>query len=137
MYHGLEVRTPLIDRRVLELAARLPLEQRLGRNGGTERVSKYLLKKVLGRTFPPAFVHRKKQGFSIPRDLWFMPGQRPRKFLESVVLDPGSRLKEFFNPEEVRAQVAIHGEGRDNSNALWLLLVLGLWLGQNPEVGFN
>lgn len=137
MYHGLEVRTPLIDRRVLDLASRLPLGQRLGRNGGTERVSKYLLKKVLGRTFPPEFIHRKKQGFAIPRDIWFLPGQRPRKMLEEVLLDPGGRLQEFFNPGEVRAQLDIHSAERDNSNALWVLLVLGLWLGQNPGVSFN
>jgi asparagine synthase (glutamine-hydrolysing) len=137
MYHGLEVRTPLIDLRVVELAARLPLSQRLGRNGSPERVSKYLLKKILGRTFPPEFIHRKKQGFAIPRDVWFLPGQGPRKILQEVLLDRGSRLCEFFNPEEIRMQLETHGEDRDNSNALWLLLVLGLWLGQNPHVGFN
>lgn len=137
MYHGLEVRTPLIDLRVVDLAARLPLNLRLGRNGTSERVPKYLLKRILGRTFPPEFVHRKKQGFSIPRDLWFLPGQPARALLDSVLLDRGSRLYEFFNPKEVRAQLDVHSEGRDNSDALWLLLVLGLWLGQNPQVSFS
>ncbi|MDT5156642.1 MAG: hypothetical protein QOH51_999 [Acidobacteriota bacterium] len=137
MYHGLEVRTPLIDLRVVELAARLPLNQRLGRNGSAGRIPKYLLKKILGRTFPHEFIHRKKQGFAIPRDIWFLPGQPPRKFLDAVLLDRGSRLHEFFNPKEIRTQLNLHSEGRDNSNALWLLLVLGLWLGQNPQVSFN
>ncbi|HEX5705412.1 MAG TPA: asparagine synthase (glutamine-hydrolyzing) [Pyrinomonadaceae bacterium] len=137
MYHGLEVRTPLIDVRVMGLAARLPLDQRLGRNGSSERIPKYLLKKILGRTFPSDFVNRKKQGFAIPRDLWFQPGQPAREMLESVLLDRGSRLHEFFNPNEVRAQLGIHSEERDNSNALWLLLVLGIWLGQNPHVSFS
>jgi asparagine synthase (glutamine-hydrolysing) len=137
MYHGLEVRTPLIDLRVLELAARLPLSLRMGRNGSSELIPKYLLKRILGKTFPPEFVHRKKQGFSIPRDAWFLPGQPARKILEAVLLDRGSRLREFFNPEEIRMQLDTHSEGRDNSNALWLLLVLGIWLGQNPQVSFN
>jgi asparagine synthase (glutamine-hydrolysing) len=137
MYHGLEVRTPLIDVRVVELAARLPLNQRLGRNGSSELVPKYLLKKILGKTFPPEFINRKKQGFAIPRDVWFRPGQPARKLLEEVLLDRGSRLDEFFNPPEIRTQLDLHNEARDNSNALWLLLVLGIWLGQNPQVSFN
>jgi len=137
MYHGLEVRTPLIDVRVVELAARLPLNLRIGHNGSSERIPKYLLKKILGRSFPPAFVHRRKQGFAIPRDMWFLPGQPARKLLEGVLLDRASRLYEFFNPKEIRRQLDIHSEAGDNSNALWLLLVLGLWLEQNPQVCFN
>ncbi len=137
MYHGLEVRTPLIDLRVVELASRLPLTQRMGRNGSSERIPKYLLKKILGRTFPPEFIHRKKQGFAIPRDVWFLPGHPPRKLLDAVLLDRGSPLYEFFNPEEIRRQLDVHSKDRDNSNALWLLLVLGIWLGQNPQVSFS
>lgn len=137
MYHGLEVRPPFIDVRVVELAARLPLEQRIGRNGSSDRIPKYLLKKILGRVFPPEFINRRKQGFAIPRDLWFGPGQPARKLLESVLFDPASRLEEFFNPQQIQLQLDLHNGGHDNSNALWLLLVLGLWLGQNPQVTFN
>ena len=137
MYHGLEVRTPLIDLRVMELATRLPLAQRLGANGASGLTPKYLLKKILGRSFPPEFIHRRKQGFAIPRDLWFLPGRRPRQMLEEVLLDPGGRLREFFKPGEISAQLDAHTEEHDNSNALWLLLVLGIWLGQNPHVSFN
>lgn len=137
MYHGLEVRTPLIDLRVVELAARLPLNQRMRRNGSKTAVRKYLLKKVTGRTFPPEFIHRKKQGFAIPRSLWFLPGQQGRGLLEEVLLDTGSRLHECFNSEEVRAQLEAHSAERDNSDTLWLLLVLGMWLEQNREINFN
>jgi hypothetical protein len=56
--------------------------------------------------------------------------------LEGVLLDPNSRLTEFFDPKEIRAHLAIHTNERDNSNALWLLLVLGLWLQQNSQVSF-
>src|SRR6266436_577996 len=137
MYHGLEVRTPLIDLRVVELAARLPLNQRFRSNGSSQPIRKYLLKKVLGKTFPPEFIHRKKRGFSIPRDQWFCAGQSGRRMLEQIVLDPHSRLYEWFKPEQVRAQLELHSETSDNSGPLWLLLVLGIWLQQNPEVHFG
>jgi len=137
MYHGLEVRTPLIDLRVLELVTRLPLKQRIARNGGSGPVLKHLLKKVLGRTMPREFVYRKKQGFEIPRNKWFLPGQPARIMLDNVLLDQSSRLSEFFDPKEIRAHLAVHEKDRDNSNALWVLLVLGLWLEQNPQVNFG
>jgi asparagine synthase (glutamine-hydrolysing) len=137
MYHGLEVRPPLIDLRVVELAARLPQRQRLRRNGSRTNIRKYLLKQVTGRTFPPEFIHRKKQGFAIPRSIWFLPGQQGRKLLDEVLLAAGSRLQQFFNPGEIGAQLAAHHQEHDNSDTLWLLLVLGIWLEQNGEVRFS
>jgi asparagine synthase (glutamine-hydrolysing) len=138
MYHGLEVRTPLIDLRVVELASRLPLNQRFRSNGSPESIRKYLLKKVLGKDFPPEFIHRKKQGFAIPRDQWFLPGGHPgRKLLEEVLMASDSRLHECFNPDQIQHQLNLHQKDCDNSDTLWLLLVLGIWLDQNPEVSFN
>jgi asparagine synthase (glutamine-hydrolysing) len=137
MYHGLEVRTPLIDLRVIELAASLPVNQRFRANGGTELIRKYVLKQVLGKTFPHDFVHRKKQGFGIPRAQWFRDGESARTLWDQVVRDPGSRLYDWFKPEQVRFQMDVHSEKRDNSGVLWLLLVLGIWLEQNPQVNFN
>src|ERR1041385_5300767 len=137
MYHGLEVRTPLIDLRVVELAARLPVDQRFRVNGSPAPVRKYLLKKVLERTFPYDFVHREKQGFAIPRHLWFLEGQTQRTRLEDALLSQGSRLHEFFLAEELRHQIEMHSLDFDNSNTLWVLLVLGIWLEQNKEVRFG
>jgi asparagine synthase (glutamine-hydrolysing) len=136
MYHGLEVRTPLIDLRVVELASRLPLDQRFRMNGSQSPIRKYLLKRVLERTFPWSFVHREKKGFAIPRDLWFLRDQPQRRMLEDVLLTSGSRLHEFFHPAELRNQIELHTSDFDNSNTLWVLLVLGIWLDQNKEVTF-
>ena len=137
MYHGLEVRTPLIDVRVVELAASLPIEQRFRVNGSNTLTRKYLLKRELQRNFSQDFVNRTKMGFGIPRDEWFRKGQSGRRLFEEFVLDPESQLYEWFVPTEVARQLRIHDGGSDNSGALWLLLVLGIWLKQNPEVRFN
>jgi len=137
MYHGLEVRTPLIDLRIVELAASLPVDQRFRANGSNTLTRKYLLKRLLQRNFSSDFVNRRKMGFGIPRDQWFRKGQSGRRLFEQFVLDPDSQLHEWFVPTEVARQLRIHDDGSDNSGALWLLLVLGIWLKQNPEVSFS
>jgi asparagine synthase (glutamine-hydrolysing) len=137
MYHGLEVRTPLIDLRVVELAASLPMKQRVRRNGDGSLVAKSLPKRVLERTFPREFTHRHKMGFGMPRAVWFLPGGRGRAMLDSVLLDRASRLRELFDRSAIEMNLALHTEAFDNSGPLWLLLVLGLWLEANPDVGFG
>jgi asparagine synthase (glutamine-hydrolysing) len=138
MYHGLEVRTPLVDVRVFEqIISRLPVEQRLRQNGGGSLTGKYLLKQLLLHDFPHEFIYRKKQGFSIPRDRWFLPGGSGREYLEAALADNHSRLTAWFNPQEIRALLDNHSAAHDNSGLLWLLLVLSIWLQQNPTVEFS
>ncbi len=62
MAHGLECRCPLLDYRVVELAARLPFEAKVIPGGRGKR----LLRMILARHVPPALFERPKQGFTIP-----------------------------------------------------------------------
>lgn len=66
MASGLEVRVPFLDRKVAELAARIPAALR---NPGYE--AKGLLRRVARRRLPPALLEKKKQGFAAPVDRWF------------------------------------------------------------------
>jgi asparagine synthase (glutamine-hydrolysing) len=137
MYHGLEVRVPLIDVRMLELASALPRRQRLRRGSDGRWVGKALLKRVLAKSFPQDFVYRKKQGFSIPRDRWFLPGNCGRKMLEESLRAPNSPLREWFRSEAIEEILASHTPTHDASSQLWLLLVLSIWVSQNPGIQFN
>ncbi len=130
MYHGLEARTPLIDLRVAELACSLPAGARMMGDSG-----KWLLKESLRKRFSEDFVNRKKQGFGIPRKHWFLPGRAGRRVLDEVLLDKGSRLRQWFDGAEIERALAEHGE-KDRSAVLWLMLVLGIWLDQNRDVAF-
>lgn len=134
MSHGLEVRTPLIDRLVVEHAARIPVEYRYRRNDDGQLTGKYLLKKILSRDFSSSFVYRKKMGFALPRSHWFMPGRPFRELAEEVTLSSGAILGDIFDHSELQHQFAVHSEKRDNSGNLWLLLVLGLWLEQQRGI---
>ena len=61
MAHGLEARSPFLDRALFEYAALLPdAYKRRGRRG------KIVLKKALASRIPDAILRRRKQGFGVP-----------------------------------------------------------------------
>jgi asparagine synthase (glutamine-hydrolysing) len=64
MLTSLEVRSPLLDYRIVEFAFALPDHLRYA-NGG-----KYLLRRLGERYLPPDFAYGRKQGFSIPESAW-------------------------------------------------------------------
>jgi asparagine synthase (glutamine-hydrolysing) len=141
MFHGLEVRTPLIDLQVVDVARRLPMNMRVQRGrqqnrfGGWE--GKLLPKKLLERDFPASFVRRPKKGFALPKDRWFLPGRNGRRLLEEVLSQKDSRLFDWLNRDTVEQTLASHSMNNDRSNILWLLLVLGLWMEKNQDVVFT
>jgi asparagine synthase (glutamine-hydrolysing) len=62
---GLEARVPLLDRRLVEFAWRVPQRMRLDARRG-----KRLMRRVLARYLPPALIDRPKRGFSVPLGEW-------------------------------------------------------------------
>ncbi len=69
MAHALEVRTPFLDRRVVEYAFSLPAEEKFTRGKG-----KALLHAAFGDLLPASILARRKQGFEVPlRDLILGP----------------------------------------------------------------
>jgi asparagine synthase (glutamine-hydrolysing) len=142
MAHGLEVRVPLLDHVVMELAARVPesLKLHTGKRGSGdpfqtapgEATGKYLLKRLAERFFPAAFVHRRKQGFSIPVGEWFAGGLR--QGIEERLSDPAMPLSEFFNMSYLRELLAEHGSGVDHGWRLWSLLFLTEWFDQRSAL---
>lgn len=61
MAHALEVRTPFLDRRVVEFAFALPAGAKFGRGRG-----KQLLRETFGGLLPPGITARAKRGFEVP-----------------------------------------------------------------------
>jgi asparagine synthase (glutamine-hydrolysing) len=145
MYHGLEVRTPLIDLNVVDVARKLPMRMRVQRdkcvNAAEARFAgwegKLLPKKLLERDFSRSMVRRPKKGFALPKNRWFLPGQNGRRMLEEVVLPTNSKLGDLLNQKTVHETVMSHSMTNDRSNFLWLLMILGLWLEQNRDVMFT
>lgn len=141
MFHGLEVRTPLIDLQVVEVARRFPMnvrarrERRENRFGGWQ--GKLMPKRLLEKEFPRSLVRRPKMGFGLPKNRWFLPGRNGRRMLEEVVMPKNSILHKWLNPATIEQTLASHSMENDRSNILWLLLILGIWLDQNQDIQFT
>ncbi|MDX6751611.1 asparagine synthase (glutamine-hydrolyzing) [Geminicoccaceae bacterium 1502E] len=121
MAASLEVRAPLLDHRMVELALRLPLPllQRDGRG-------KWPLRQLLGRHLPSTLIDRPKQGFAPPVQQWLRGPLRDwaEDLLEPARLDADG----LFDTGLVRRIWRQHLEGRvDRRFPLWNLLMLQAW----------
>jgi asparagine synthase (glutamine-hydrolysing) len=121
MAHGLETRSPFLDRTLAEYVATLPDElKRSGRQG------KIVLKKSVEDLLPAAILARKKHGFGVPLGAWFRSELRP--MVEDTLLDRphlGGRL----DVSVIRRLFDEHVAGRaDRGHQLWTLLTLELWM---------
>jgi len=127
MAASLEVRCPLLDHALGELAASIPTSWKIREGRG-----KYILVKALGDTLPPELLTRKKMGFGVPLDHWF------RGALRDMLHDhlTGSRFLDrgIVSPAFVTHLLEEHRTGRRNhAHWLWSLLVLEMWFRQEEQ----
>ena len=116
----LEVRCPLLDKRVVEFAFGLPASIRFD-----PRRRKALLKDIARRALPAGFPLERKQGFSVPLALW-MRGDLGDRTVDIVRSSPA--CMRLVRPEVVAGWLSDHRSGRrDNSSRLWSILMLALW----------
>jgi asparagine synthase (glutamine-hydrolysing) len=129
MAHSLEGRSPLLDHEVVAFAAQLPQSVKFRHN-----CTKHLLKKLLGRSFPAPFVHRRKMGFGVPLADWFRTDLRP--LLQVRIAESALCESDLLRREPVETLFVQHQTGRyDHANCLWSFLVLEEWYRQFVEAG--
>jgi asparagine synthase (glutamine-hydrolysing) len=122
MAHGLEVRPPLLDHRLVEWACRLPGEVKLQGFSG-----KRILKEALRPLVPAALLDRPKQGFGIPLTRWLRRGLDER--LDQLVRGRRLEASGLVREGAVARLVTAHRRGgRDHGQLLWTLLVLDAFL---------
>lgn len=127
MAHGLECRSPFLDHRVAELAARLPLNLKLrGRNG------KFLLCETFRDLIPEPILQRPKMGFGVPIDYWFRGELQP--LLREYLLGDRALSRGYFRPEAVQRLIDEHTrKQQDHAYRLWSLLILEAWHRQHID----
>ncbi|MBI3185464.1 MAG: asparagine synthase (glutamine-hydrolyzing) [Myxococcales bacterium] len=121
MAHGLEARSPLLDHRVMEIAARIPPEHKV-----LGPMTKRLFKAAFRRLLPWRVRHRRKKGFGVPIERWL--GHELRPLAEELLLGERARARGYFAPASVRRLFDDHLEKRrNNSYRIWALMMLELW----------
>jgi asparagine synthase (glutamine-hydrolysing) len=120
MAASLEVRSPLLDHKLIELFATLPV--RLKVRGGE---TKYLLKKLAERVLPRDILYRRKQGFDLPIREW-MAGPM-HGFVMDALASADPALSEHIDMDAAKAIAREHAQGTNRKNMLWRLLMLALW----------
>jgi len=122
MAHALEVRSPFLDYRVQEHAARLPSRFKLRGNK-----TKWILRELaIRRGVPESAVQRPKMGFSIPVGTWFRGPLRG--WITDLLLSPEARGRGHFAPSAVERLIEAHMRSNDNHGSqLWNLAMLELW----------
>ncbi|MBQ7813385.1 MAG: asparagine synthetase B [Thermoguttaceae bacterium] len=121
MRSSLEVRAPMLDPNVVELALQIPLKYKLwGKKG------KYVLREACRDLLPPEIDARPKTGFGVPLDAWFRGPLN--KTLKDALLTESANAAPFFEKKFVERLIKEH-ENRefDHAARLWALLVFRIW----------
>ncbi len=130
MANSLEVRSPLLDQKIVEFAASLPSQAKLHRG-----VSKYIFKKAMEDYLPSNIIYRKKHGFEIPAAEWFR--KELRSFASDILFsrDTGSDiidlnyLNKLWNAHLRRTA--------NHAYSLWAVLMFKLWIPQYLPLSFS
>lgn len=121
MYYAIEARSPLLDQKVWEFAARLPFEIRL-RNGELKAV----LREIARRRIGPAVASRRKRGFTVPVERW-LPG-RWKNLVADLSCDSMLEKEGWLRNGAIRTSAQLAAERGAAPTQLWYMLVLELWM---------
>ena len=126
MNHGLEVRVPFLDHRLVNFLFTLPASQKLNREGG-----KILLKEAFKNEFPANFFNGKKKGFEAPLSHWLKGPLEPyrQKYLnQSFVEEQGIFKYDVIKKLELKSLSNYPG---DTPHTMWALIVFQDWYKKN------
>jgi asparagine synthase (glutamine-hydrolysing) len=120
MAHSLELRVPFLDKKVMELAQRIPKRYRV-----TDENTKYAMRVAALKACPPQTANKKKLGFPVPIRVWL----KEDKYYELVKsYFEGESSQKFFNTAPLLKLLDDHRGGKaDNSRKIWTVFIFLVW----------
>lgn len=118
---SLEGREPLLDHRLAEFVAQLPIEYKYNRQGG-----KRILKDIVHEYIPKELVDRPKAGFSLPIYKWLLGDLR--YLIDEYLNTESLNESNLFNPDFVTGQVNLFKKNKYYYKPIiWKLLMFQMW----------
>lgn len=117
---GLEIRMPLTDRRIFDIASRMPSKYKVN-----EEQNKVAFRTAAAKVLPEEIAFRKKLGFIVPIRIW-MADKRynadVRRLFDSDIAE------KFFNVDEIKAIFDEYINGNsDNWRKVWTIYTFLVW----------
>ncbi|MEQ8324594.1 MAG: asparagine synthase (glutamine-hydrolyzing) [Vicingaceae bacterium] len=128
MRNGLEVRVPMLDRRIVRFARRLAVDQKVSLGQG-----KLIMREAAKKILPLSVINKKKHGFEVPLKQWL---NRELETLSIELLNPQVLIEQgLFNINAVsELQHMVKKPASNNAEyAIWNLMVFNQWWLNNRE----
>ena len=123
MAHGLEIRSPFLDYRMVEFAFSLRSADKID-----ALTQKKIIKESCADLLPDEILNRKKHGFETPVQQWLRGILRPR--VEELCLDEAFiRGQNLFNYNELQRIVkrSLSDDPGDSTSVVWAILIFNHW----------
>ncbi|MGZ3866183.1 MAG: asparagine synthase (glutamine-hydrolyzing) [Bacteroidia bacterium] len=123
MAHGLEIRNPFLDYRMVEFAFSLKSSSKIDGNS-----QKKIIKESCAHLLPDEILHRKKHGFETPVHQWL--GGVLRTKIDELCLDKNFIEQQgLFNYNEIKSLVkkSLSTNAGDTTSVVWSLLIFNHW----------
>ncbi|SEG38418.1 asparagine synthase (glutamine-hydrolyzing) [Paenibacillus sp. UNC499MF] len=119
MAHSLELRVPLLDKELFEVARRIPTKYRIA-----EGTTKHIFRKAMEGIVPDFILNRPKLGFPVPLRDW-LKGPTGSTMVEQI---KASGIEDYVRLDAVEKMAKLHQDGQgDYARRLWTIYMFALW----------
>ena len=117
---GLEIRMPLTDMRIFDIASRMPSSFKVN-----DETNKVALRTAAARVLPDEITFRKKLGFIVPIRIWLADERYNSDVRDKFYSDIAAK---FFNLDEINAIFNEYiGGNSDNWRKIWTIYTFLVW----------
>ncbi len=127
---GIQVRYPMLDRRLMEFSGTIPSNLKL-----KGREKRYIFKQAMKPILPAKILYKKKHGFGIPVSIWMLQDKRMNQMVNDVLHDRATRQRGIFAPKLIDELLELHKSEHAGyyGEFLWYVVMLEMWFRKHLE----